>query len=95
MAAVQPVLRDGDRMRFLWTLIFVAACADRPAMSHDFGGSDLSASIATDSASALMADLSPLDGGGCIASTPPTTLYLDYCATEFCFHDYYDSMSFF
>lgn len=81
-------------MRFVPLLILVAACGDQ---APDPAAADLAAG-AVDDLAATAPDLASRDGsapgvdGGaaCLATTPPTTLYLDYCmdaASSFCFRD--------
>jgi len=83
-------------MRLLPALMLLAACADSSSTAAP-PGADLSATAGADLAVAG-ADLATHDAaapggdaGACLAgSTPPTTLYLDYCMdapSSFCFHD--------
>jgi len=60
--------------------LFAAACGASAPLHGDGGAGDLGA-----------ADLASGDGGGCLASTPPTQLYQDPCSPTsgtFCLIDH-------
>jgi hypothetical protein len=85
-------------MRFLPILMLLAGCGEAtpngPAgadlAAPGSAGDDLAVTPGADLALRDGGDVPGLDGGACLATTPTTTLYLDYCmdaASSFCFHD--------